>query len=72
MTTETISTSRSLFSSVGAAIADAYVGFIKRAPAAKCAEEAQRLFALTDEELARLGLTRDGVLPYAFRHHVHY
>jgi hypothetical protein len=33
---------------------------------AQCAREAERLFALSDAELARLGLTRDRVIHHAF------
>jgi hypothetical protein len=35
-----------------------------------CAREADRLFALSDEELARLGLTRDRVINHAFRRYL--
>lgn len=70
MTTETISTGRSLLYSIISAIGEAYVSFAKRSPTAECAAEAQRLFALSDEELALMGLTRRTVLPHAFRHYV--
>ena len=32
-----------------------------------CGKEALRLLQLTDEELAKLGLTRDDVVSYAYR-----
>ena len=43
----------------------------ERSPAARCAEEAERLFELSDAELAKLGLTRDRVIHHAFRQYLH-
>jgi hypothetical protein len=34
--------------------------------AARCAREAERLFAMSDEELLKRGLTRDRAIQYAF------
>lgn len=36
-------------------------------PAARCAREADRLSTLSEAELALMGLTRDRIVPYAFR-----
>jgi hypothetical protein len=60
----------SLFSGIGASVLDAFVALGRRSPAARCAEEAERLFALSDAELARKGLTRDRVIHHAFRHYL--
>jgi hypothetical protein len=38
--------------------------------AARCAREAERLFELSDAELARLGLTRDQIVHHAFRRYM--
>jgi hypothetical protein len=73
MTTHTNSArhDRSLF----AAFRDAFLGFIEvmgsASHAAACAREADRLFELSDEELARRGLTRDKVVHHAFRSYLH-
>ncbi len=54
-----------------AGLGDAIAGFIeaiaRSSHAARCAEEAERLFALSDAELARRGLTRDRIIQHAFR-----
>jgi hypothetical protein len=71
MTTETLTTRRSLFAGLGDALANAYVKLCQSSPAARCAEEAERLFALSDEDLAKLGLTRDRVIYHAFRRYLH-
>jgi hypothetical protein len=67
MTTETLTAHRSTLASIGSAIADFLITLAHRSPAARCAQEAERLFALSDAELARLGLTRDRVIQHAFR-----
>jgi hypothetical protein len=41
------------------------------ADARRCGEEAQRLMALSDAQLARRGLKRDEIVSYAFRNHMH-
>jgi hypothetical protein len=71
MTTETLTTHRSLIAGIGDALVNAYVKLSRRSPAARCAEEAERLFALSDAELAKLGLTRDRVIHHAFRQYLH-
>jgi hypothetical protein len=71
MTTTALSGHRSILSAIGSAIGEAYVALARRSPAARCAEEAERLFALSDEELARMGLTRDRVIHHAFRHYLY-
>jgi len=38
---------------------------------ARCAREAERLSALSDAELAGMGLTRDRVVQHAFRRYIH-
>lgn len=66
---------RTATSSRLAGVADAFVGayvrMCRRSPAARCAAEAERLFALSDGELASLGLTRDRVIHHAFRQYLH-
>jgi hypothetical protein len=36
----------------------------------KCASEAERLFSLSDTELARRGITREGIIRFAFRGYI--
>jgi hypothetical protein len=72
MTTQTTTrlSGRSILVSLGdtlAAIADTLA---ETGDLARCSREAERLFALSDEELARRGLTRDRVINYAFRHYI--
>ncbi len=45
----------------------AYTIMVSASHGARCAEEAKRLFALSDEQLARRGLRRDEVIQHAFR-----
>ena len=72
MTTETLTTApRSLFAGLADALVACYVRLASRSPAGRCAAEAERLFALTDQELAQLGLTRDRVIQHAFRQYLH-
>lgn len=47
----------------GAVMADSTHG-------ARCAREAERLFGLSDAELAKRGLTRDGIVAHAFRRYM--
>ena len=46
MTAETLTTHRSLIAGIGDALVKAFVKLCQRSPAARCAEEAERLFAL--------------------------
>jgi hypothetical protein len=56
---------------IGAGFAAVMRFFRDLANAGRCAAEAQRLMALSDAELARRGLRRDEIVPYAFRTHMH-
>jgi hypothetical protein len=67
MTTETLNAPRSFLAVIGDKLAGAYMAIAETSSAARCAQEAERLFALSDEELARRGLTRDRVIQHAFR-----
>lgn len=53
-----------------ARIADGFRGAIdilaEASTGMACAREAERLFALSDKELALRGLTRDQIIPHAF------
>lgn len=42
-------------------------GLAKYSTGYKCAKEAARLSALSDEQLAKLGLERDEIVTFAFR-----
>lgn len=55
---------RRMLQAIGKALVDG-------SSAAKCAREAERLHALTDVQLASLGLTRDRVVRHAFRRYIH-
>jgi len=67
MRTETLTARRSPLATIGVAIGDFFLRIAHRSPAARCAQEAERLFALSDADLARLGLTRDRVIQHAFK-----
>ena len=67
MTTETLSLPRSFLGALAHRLVDACVALAHRSPAARCAQEAERLFALSDAELAQRGLTRGRVIQHAFR-----
>jgi hypothetical protein len=67
MTTQASTAPRSLLAGLAARLADGLAALAAVAPAARCAQEAERLYALSDEELARRGLTRDRVAHHAFR-----
>jgi hypothetical protein len=59
------------FAGSGAAFIRAMQRLSSRSRIARCAAEAERLFALSDAELARRGLTRDRVLTHAFAPFLH-
>ena len=42
-------------------------GMAKFSTGYRCAQEASRLHALTDEQLEKIGLERDEIVAYAFR-----
>lgn len=71
MTTETLALPRSFLGALADRLVDACVALAHRSPAARCAQEAEHLLALSDEELARQGLTRDRVIRHAFRQFVY-
>jgi hypothetical protein len=62
---------RPLSAGPGAAFVRAMRRLSGGSQAARCAAEAERLFALSDAELARRGLSRDRVLSHAFARFLH-
>lgn len=57
---------RSVFAPVAALGRGVYGLFATTAAALRCAREAERLFGLSDAELAKLGLRRDAIVQHAF------
>jgi hypothetical protein len=72
MTMQTIETPiRSLSSRFGDRLM-ALMGFIgERSAAAACARQAEALFKLSDEDLAKRGLRRDEVIQHAFARYLY-
>lgn len=68
MTTRTIETipARSVLTSLGLWTGALMLAIGNASTGARCAREAERLFAKSDEELARLGLRRDQIIHHAF------
>jgi len=62
---------RRIFAGVGTAITAIGETIANASQAARCAREAERLFALSDLELARRGLARDQIIQHAFRRYLH-
>ncbi len=61
---------RALLGRIEAGFATLVRFFGDLAKARRAALEVERLMALPDSELARLGLKRDEIVVYAFRHHM--
>jgi hypothetical protein len=61
---------RSAFAPVVALGRGLYGLFATTAAALRCAREAERLFGLSDAELAKLGLRRDEIVQHAFATYV--
>ena len=62
---------RSLFRSIGAAVTRFGNVLAESSGAMRCSREAERLFELSDDELAKLGLTRDRIIQHAFRRYLY-
>ncbi len=62
---------RTIFARIGENVAALYRVVVDASAMAQCAREAERLLALSDEELERRGLTRDRVIPHAFARYMH-
>ena len=60
---------------IGAGIAAGFAAVVRflcdLSDARKCAEDVQRLMALSDAELARRGIRRDEIVAYAFGNRMH-
>ena len=61
---------RAVLARIGAGFAALVRFFGDLSKARRAALEADRLMALPDSGLARLGLKRDEIVAYAFRHHM--
>jgi hypothetical protein len=59
------------FARIGTAIADAFVYLVENSQGARAALAAQRLFALSDEELAARGIRREEILSRTFGPRIH-
>lgn len=57
---------RNGFASILAGVERFANGLMENSGPMRCSREADRLFRLSDAELARLGLTRDRIIPHAF------
>ena len=66
----TITPIRSALAPVLAAGRALYGVLVTASRAAQCAREAERLFGLSDAELARQGLRRDQIVQHAFKTYV--
>jgi len=62
---------RAFLGRIGAGLAAVMRFLCDLSNARRCAFEAERLMALPDAELKRLGLKRDEIVSYAFRNHMH-
>jgi hypothetical protein len=72
MTTQTTTgASRSILARISDALTAIADTLAETGDLARCRREAERLFALSDEELARRGLSRDRVINHAFRRYLH-
>ncbi|MFQ8430810.1 hypothetical protein [Amaricoccus sp. W119] len=67
--TNTVSTRANPIVRAGAWLVEALVRMGERSNLAECAELAVRLQRMTDKELARIGIDRAGIIPFAFRGH---
>jgi hypothetical protein len=65
-TTTTARPARPVLGRIRSAAAAAFNALAEYSQAAQCAREAQRLFAMSDGELAKRGLTRDRIIQHAF------
>lgn len=61
---------RSVLESLGAAVARLAHALAENSTAMHCKREADRLSAMSDAELAGLGLTRDRIIAHAFRRYM--
>ncbi len=62
---------RPVLARLGATALRFMTAFASASHAARCAREAERLFALSDAELARRGMTRDQIIHRAFGPYLH-
>lgn len=62
---------RALLGRIGAGFAAVMRFLCDLSNAGRCAAQVERLMALPDAELNRLGLKRDEIVSYAFRNHMH-
>jgi len=70
-TTPPRDTGRAVLDRIGAGFTAVMRFLCDLSNARRCAAEVERLMALPDTELARLGVKRDEIVSYAFRHHMH-
>ncbi len=66
MTAQTSTLPRPFLGRLGETLRSVVAAFANASTGMACAREAERLFAMSDAELARRGLTRDRVIPHAF------
>ena len=69
--TTTTNPVRASFRRVGALLRGVAETIVDASHAARCANEAERLFRMSDAELARRGLKRDQIIRHAFRSYIH-
>ncbi len=61
----------SLLARVGNALTKLMVTMAEASHAGKCAALAQRLHAMSDEELEKVGISRDEIVHFAFRRYLY-
>jgi hypothetical protein len=70
-TTDIITTARpAILPRLAAGFASFMTALASYSTAAACARECERLMALSDEQLAARGLTRDGIVRHAFARYI--
>jgi hypothetical protein len=69
--TTTTNPVRAVFHRVGAFLRGVAETIGDASHVARCANEAERLFEMSDAELARRGLKRDQIIQHAFRSYLH-
>lgn len=70
--TSTIHNSRPFGSRFLEGVVGFFTAIAEASGPAQCAREAERLFAMSDAELAKRGLTRDTVVQHAFKSYLHF
>jgi hypothetical protein len=71
MTAQMTTQPRSILVRIGDAMAAIADTLYEASDLSRCGRDAERLFALSDDELGRRGLTRGRIIQHAFRRYIH-